>query len=102
MCTQGRIALTADDQAPPVRVCDQCMVWICDIICSPFHNILPNFPNHIEKQLVSMFHKSNDVKIIIIIILINNFLEFAESIECGLLKVWVWSLIYCVSYAIAR
>ena len=89
MCTQGRIALTADDQAPPVRVCDQCMVWICDIICSPFHNILPNFPNHIEKQLVSMFHKSNDVKIIIIII-INNFLEFAESMsvdcwkyECG-------------------
>lgn len=88
MCTQGRIALTADDQAPPVRVCDQCMVWICDIICSPFHNILPNFPNHIEKQLVSMFHKSNDVKIIIIII--NNFLEFAESMnvdcckyECG-------------------
>ncbi|KAK4583906.1 hypothetical protein RGQ29_021861 [Quercus rubra] len=28
MCTQGRIALTADDQAPPVRVCDQCMAEV--------------------------------------------------------------------------
>ncbi|GAA0169156.1 hypothetical protein LIER_40712 [Lithospermum erythrorhizon] len=26
-CTQGRIALTADENAQPVRVCDQCMVY---------------------------------------------------------------------------
>lgn len=27
-CTQGRIALTADEQAQPVRVCDQCMAEV--------------------------------------------------------------------------
>lgn len=27
-CTQGRIALTEDDQAPPVRVCDRCMAEV--------------------------------------------------------------------------
>lgn len=27
-CTHGRIALTADENAPQVRVCDRCMVYI--------------------------------------------------------------------------
>lgn len=35
-CTSGRIALTADEQAQPVRVCDRCLVCpllhsLCDL-----------------------------------------------------------------------
>lgn len=30
-CTQGRIALTADENAQPVRVCDRCMVCFIDL-----------------------------------------------------------------------
>lgn len=31
-CTQGRTALTADEDAQPVRVCDRCMVCLHLII----------------------------------------------------------------------
>lgn len=31
-CTQGRVALTADEDAQPVRVCDRCMVCASKIM----------------------------------------------------------------------
>lgn len=39
-CTQGRIALTADQQAQPVRVCDRCMVCICFVKATFYNYVL--------------------------------------------------------------
>lgn len=33
-CTHGRIALTTDDNAPQVRVCDRCMVFMVNLFTS--------------------------------------------------------------------
>lgn len=38
-CTHGRIALTADANAQPVRVCDRCMVGVIDWLISLVLNL---------------------------------------------------------------
>lgn len=51
-CTQGRIALTAEDNAPQVRVCDRCMV--CLSICSFFLNLRNHVPQIPENVLIQL------------------------------------------------
>ncbi|XP_052196316.1 protein FREE1-like [Diospyros lotus] len=40
-CTQGRIALTADQYAVPVRVCDRCMAEVSQRLANPNRKVTP-------------------------------------------------------------
>lgn len=57
-CTHGRIALTADANAQPVRVCDRCMVGVIDWLISLVLNLnvlffsFPGFYQHVGPIMI--------------------------------------------------